>query len=86
MDYTSSDLHFAALVENQLKLVGGRIPVYPGIGATASRCTLTPDRVAGQIHHARTLGADGFTVFNFSRSTAESIVPGLGLGAGSRPD
>ena len=62
MDYTDSDRQFTSLVENQLKLVDGRIPVYPGIGAWR----LTHDRVVGQIHHARSLGAAGFTIFNFN--------------------
>jgi len=47
--------------------------------------SLTADRVAGQIHHARRLGAAGFTIFNFSPATAEAIIPGVGLGAGSKP-
>jgi uncharacterized lipoprotein YddW (UPF0748 family) len=84
MDYTGSDAEFVSQVKSQKKLVGGRIPLYPGIGATASRVALAPDRVVGQIHYARTLGADGFTIFNFDRGTAESIVPGVGLGAGSQ--
>ena len=84
MDYTESDVYFAGLVKNQLELVGGRIPVYAGIGATATRVSLSADRVVGQIHHARSLGAAGFTVFNFHRRTAESIVPGVGLGAGTQ--
>ncbi len=81
MDYTDSDPGFCGLVQNQLELVGGRIPVYPGIGATASRSTLSADRVAGQILHARTLGAAGFTIFNLSESTARDLLPGLKLGA-----
>jgi len=85
MDYTESDQRFAALVAQQLPLVDGRIPVYPGIGATASRSALTADRVVGQVHHARSLGAAGFTIFNFDRGTAESVLPGVGLGAGSQP-
>ena len=84
MDYTESDTGFCGLVENQLELVGGRIPVYPGIGATASRVRLSADRVAGQIHHARRLGAAGFTIFNLSESTAADILPGLRLGATSK--
>ncbi len=82
MDYTESDLFFSNLVENQLELVGGRIPIYPGIGATASNSALSIDRVVGQIHHARRLGAAGFTIFNFSRGTAESLLPGLSQGVG----
>jgi uncharacterized lipoprotein YddW (UPF0748 family) len=84
MDYTESNLGFASLVENQLKLVGGRIPIYPGIGATASSSTLSADRVVGQIHYARSLGAAGFTIFNFSPATAQSIIPAVGLGAGAQ--
>jgi uncharacterized lipoprotein YddW (UPF0748 family) len=84
MDYTNSDTSFSNLVGNQLRLVERRIPMYPGIGATASSSRLPPDRVVGQIHHARRLGADGFTVFNFSEDTAEDIVPGVGLGAGKQ--
>ncbi|MDY0169938.1 MAG: family 10 glycosylhydrolase [Thermoguttaceae bacterium] len=80
MDYTDSDERFCGLVENQLKLVAGRMPVYPGIGASAPG--LPPDRVVGQIHHARRLGAPGFTVFEFSARTADTMVPGVGLGAG----
>jgi uncharacterized lipoprotein YddW (UPF0748 family) len=85
MDYSDSDLHFASLVENQMRLIGGRIPLYPGIGATATHVALSADRVVGQIEIARHLGAKGFTIFNFSAETAQSIVPGVGLGAGSAP-
>ena len=84
MDYTDSDQRFINLVSNQLRLVEGRVPLYPGIGATASSSTLPPDRVAGQVHHARTLGAAGFTIFNLSKGTIESIAPGFALGAGSQ--
>ncbi len=84
MDYTNSDTTFCNLVTNQLRLVGKQIPVYPGIGATASNSRLSADRVAGQIHHARRLGAGGFTVFNFSEGTASDIIPGVGLGAGAQ--
>jgi hypothetical protein len=56
----------------------------PVIGATASLSQLTADRVAGQIHIALTLGAQGFTIFNYQAGTAESIVPGIGLGVGAK--
>jgi uncharacterized lipoprotein YddW (UPF0748 family) len=35
MDYTDRPADFAALVAGQLAVVGGRIPVYPGIGASS---------------------------------------------------
>jgi uncharacterized lipoprotein YddW (UPF0748 family) len=78
MDYTADDALFAALVRKQLKLVGGRVPVYPGIGATASRSKLTADHVARQIEQARSLGAAGFVLFEFNPATAASIVRDLG--------
>ena len=39
------------------------------------------DRVVAQIGITRRLGADGFTIFNLSRNTAETILPGLALSA-----
>ncbi|MFH1922382.1 MAG: family 10 glycosylhydrolase [Planctomycetota bacterium] len=80
MDYSQSDPYFIGLVENQLRLVDGRIPVYPGIGAWR----LTPDRVIGQIHHARWLGAPGFTLFNLDAAAASSVLPAVAQGAGSQ--
>lgn len=84
MDYTTDDQAFVRLVRNQTEQIGGRIPLYPGIGATATGIAMTPDRVAGQIHWARSLGAAGWTIFDFDSGTAASIVPGIGLGAGAR--
>ena len=80
MDYTQSDLNFIGLVRNQRKLIEGRIPIYPGIG----QFRLSDDRTVGQIHHARALGADGFTIFDLSRGSAESAVPAIGAGAGKQ--
>ncbi len=82
MDYTNSDQVFQGLVRNQLELVEGRVPVYPGIGCTASNSRLSADRVVGQIHEARELGAAGFTIFNLSEDTIQNIVPAVGVGAG----
>ena len=84
MDYTASDAAFVSLVRSQIKLTAGRVPLYAGIGATATGSTLAPDRVVGQIVLARSLGAAGFTIFNFEPSTAAAVVPAVGLGAGSR--
>ncbi|WP_197231952.1 glycoside hydrolase family 10 protein [Novipirellula artificiosorum] len=81
MDYTQSDLSFIGLVSNQLKLVNGRIPIYPGIG----QWRLPNDRVVGQIYHARALGAAGFTIFDLSHGSAETFVPTVGLGVGRNP-
>jgi uncharacterized lipoprotein YddW (UPF0748 family) len=84
MDYTADDAEFASLVRSQAKLVGGRVPLYVGIGATATGLHLTPDQVINQIIAARSLGASGFSIFNFSPQTAAVIIPAVGQGAGSR--
>jgi uncharacterized lipoprotein YddW (UPF0748 family) len=83
MDYTADDTELASLVCRQMKLIGGRAPLYVGIGATATGIHLTPDQVLSQIITARSLGASGFSIFNFSPQTAATIVPAVGQGAGS---
>ena len=82
MDYSDDDGQFVDWIKSQQHLVGGRIPIYPGIGATASRSTLSADRVIGQIHWTRTLQTGGFTVFNLSEGTARRIFPGFHASAG----
>ncbi|NOX54456.1 MAG: family 10 glycosylhydrolase [Planctomycetes bacterium] len=77
MDYTQSDADFRSLVENQIKIIAGRIPIYPGVGAFR----LTPDRMIGQIVIARSLGADGFTIFNLEPNSAASLLSALKAGA-----
>jgi uncharacterized lipoprotein YddW (UPF0748 family) len=79
MDYLTDDSRFEQWVQKQLKLVEGRIPLYPGIGVY-----LLPgaDRVVGQIEIARRLGADGFTLFNLTEKTASELVPAIKMGAG----
>ncbi len=79
MDYTRSDLELENLVTSQLRLVEGRIPVYPGIGAWR----LSPDRAVGQIYHVRRLGAAGFTVFDLSPRSIATHVEAIGRGAGA---
>lgn len=80
MDYTTNDKEFAYLVALQTELIGGRLPLYPGIGATATGIAMTPEQVMGQIRQARSLGAAGFTIFDFNPGTAASIVPSVSLG------
>ena len=84
MNYTDSDPRFQGWVKNQLRLLDGCVPIYPGIGATATRIRLSPARVVGQVWHTRELGTGGFMIFNLSGSTIETIGPGFKLGAGQR--
>jgi len=80
MNYSPSAATFDAYVDAQTKFVANRIPVYPGIGATATGIALTPDQVATQIMIARKHGSPGFTIFNLNRATMERIPPVLRLG------
>lgn len=80
MDYTEDDAYFQQLVTNQIRLVGGKIPLYPGIGAWR----LPPDRVLGQIFLARKLGANGFTVFDLNEDAAQNLLPVIRLGVGAK--
>ena len=80
MDYTANNKEFDYLVGLQTKLIGGRVPLYPGIGARATGIAMKPEQVLGQVRQARLLGAAGFVVFNFDADTAASIVPGVGQG------
>ncbi len=77
MDYTGSDDRFQQLVARQVGLVGGRIPIYTGIGASSSSSQLSPDRVIGQIEISRAQGADGFIVFNMGEALTMTTFPQL---------
>lgn len=78
MDYTEDDNRFERRVKMQAELIGGRIPMYPGIGAYRLD---GPDRVVGQIAIARRLGAPGFTVFDLNAHSPQTIFPAVKAGA-----
>jgi uncharacterized lipoprotein YddW (UPF0748 family) len=75
MDYTADNNHLRNLVVNQVDIVSKRVPLYPGIGASAPG--LPPEQVAMQVHIARNLGVDGFIVFNYDLSVATGVLPAL---------
>lgn len=78
MDYTDSDAEFRARVQVQRDAVGGRIPLYPGVGASAPGLSL--GQVIDQIRIAREEGADGFIIFEYQGGVAADYVPSLGKG------
>ncbi|MBM3502009.1 MAG: hypothetical protein FJX74_25430, partial [Armatimonadetes bacterium] len=78
MDYTDSNSGFRRTVARQVAQVNGRVPLCPGIGASAPG--QPADMTITQIEIARELGADGFTVFQLDRSKAVDHVPALGRG------
>ena len=79
MDYTESDAQFGNWVKRQ-KEWSGKVPCYPGIGASATRLSLGPDRVIGQIQLARQHDTHGFVIFNYGVTEAKDLVPMLGKG------
>jgi hypothetical protein len=78
MDYTDSPGQFAAALEEQLTLVEGRVPVYPGIGVSSPG--LPVDQVIVQVLETRDQATGGFTIFALDMSTATDILPWLGRG------
>jgi len=75
MDYTDDNERFRNMVKIQKNILDGRIPLYPGVGASAPG--LTADQVAMQIHIARESGADGFIIFNYDLPVATGVLPAL---------
>ncbi|MFC2172244.1 glycoside hydrolase family 10 protein [Acidobacteriota bacterium] len=80
MDYTEDHMRFRNLMAEQLSYAAGRIPIYPGIGATSSSSTFGPDGVIVQILATRDAGTGGFIVFDYGRSLAAEHLPSLGKG------
>ena len=83
MNYAEATDYFTRLLVNQLALMPEGVPLYTGIGATATNSLLTPDGVVAQIHHARQLGAAGWTIFDYSLDIADTVLPALKLGVTS---
>ncbi len=86
MDYTDSNLTFENAVRGQVEeIIKGRIPLYPGIGATSSSSTLSPEQTAVQAQMTRDLGADGFIIFNYVKTVGTQHLPALHEGISSVP-
>ena len=78
MDYSASDAGFRTWVQSQRDILAARIPLYPGVGASAPGLPL--GQVIDQIQIARAEGADGFIIFEYQRGVATDYIPGLGKG------
>jgi len=78
MDYTDSASAFRSMVQIQRDAIKGKIPLYPGIGASAPG--LTSVQVMDQVKIAREEKANGFIIFNYDTRTAAEQIPMLGLG------
>ncbi len=76
MDYTTSLTGFRSHVETQLDLVGGKIPLYPGVGCFIN----PPDQSLAQLCITRELNTGGFVLFNYAESLATTELPVLRKG------
>ena len=72
MNYTIDDDQFRNIVMAQSEAINKRVPLYPGIGASAPG--LPPAQVAMQIYITRDLGLDGFVIFNYDLQLAEQVL------------
>ena len=81
MDYTTELPSFTNLVVQQLAYAGGRVPIYPGIGAFV----LETDATLTQLQATRDLNTHGFIVFELSPGSATTLLPAIGAGA-TAPD
>jgi len=84
MNYTTDNDAFAALVRNQVALVGRR-RVLPGIGVTATESQLDPVAVIEQINELHRAGAGGFVLFELNRTLEHEVLPMLRLGILAAP-
>lgn len=73
MDYTTDLNVFDNWVRTQLELIGGKIPLYPGIGLYSSSSRQRPDQTAIQIDMTRQLGAQGYTIFSLNKTTLNEV-------------
>jgi uncharacterized lipoprotein YddW (UPF0748 family) len=73
MDYNDNDATFETWVSNQVGRVGGRIPVYSGIG----QFIIPDDQVVDQMEISRACGADGVILFNMGEALSERTLPKL---------
>ncbi len=62
MDYTKNDDIFAEWIKNQQEIVGGKIPLYAGIGSYMHR---TSEQLNRQIHLCRKTGLSGYVLYSY---------------------
>jgi hypothetical protein len=77
MDFLPNRESFRAMVRRQVEWVGGRMPLYVGIGAF--RLPATADLI-DQITWTRQAGADGFILFEYGTHLGEKVLPLLRAG------
>lgn len=77
MDYSTTAAEFVNTVSRQLEWVGGRMPMYPGIGAWQ----IPTDVTLVQLQATRAANTGGFVVFELSPESVTNLLPVIGAGA-----
>lgn len=80
MDYTTDHAGFENKVVQQLGYAAGRLPVYPGIGASTSYGEFGPDDIIVQILMTREYNTGGFIVFNYDSTLGNDYLPKFSKG------
>lgn len=81
MNYTTSDSAFTSMTAAQVGHVQGVVPLYTGIG----HWRISDEQAIGQVEISRSLGADGFILFNMGASLAQTALPKFARAITSEP-
>ena len=79
MDYTPNSRIFGDLVKRQIEWAG-KVPCYPGIGLSVWPDPADAAKLIEQIRATRQARCGGFTIFNYTPTTAREVLPVLGKG------
>lgn len=86
MNYTAKLDRYYELVQYQVKALGGKVRLVPGIGAFSDACQFEdPQQLADQIEASRAAGAAGWAVFNLNDRFVGEFLPWISLGLTKRP-
>ncbi len=86
MNYTANIGTLIGWLQQQMTMVGGRVPVVVGLGPFSDSCQFDgPHQLLDQILIGRDEGAGGFVVFNYNQQFAHDYLPYLAMGVTSSP-
>jgi uncharacterized lipoprotein YddW (UPF0748 family) len=81
MNYSTSDSGFRSMSESQMGHLQGAVPLYTGIG----HWRIPDEQAIGQVEISRSLGSDGFILFNMGTALGERGLPKFGRAVTSAP-
>lgn len=81
MDYTADPLAFGRLLKAQAALPEAA-RIYPGLGVGTSQSRLRADEVVAQLKQVQEAGFRGFSLFEWTPSVSEDVLPCFGMKGG----